>query len=147
MDSKARSLTILLAEDDEGHATLVKRSLARAGVVNDVVHVWDGQEALDYVQRASGLPPAARPSLLLLLDLNMPRVDGFEVLERLKADERTASIPVIVLTTTNDVRDVDRCYRLGCNVFVNKPVAYEAFSEAVRRLSLFVQIVIVPGPA
>lgn len=142
----ARPLTILLAEDDEGHAALIRRSLARSGVSNDIVHVTDGQLALEYVRR-DRVPATARPPspLLLLLDINMPRVDGFEVLEQIKADEATATIPVIMLTTTDDPRDVDRCYRLGCSVFVTKPVAYDDFMEAVRRLGLVAQILTPPG--
>lgn len=142
----ARPLTILLAEDDEGHATLIRRSLTRSGVSNEIVHVTDGHQALEFVRRDRA-PEATKPPapLLLLLDINMPRVDGFEVLARIKADEATATIPVIMLTTTDDSRDVDRCYRLGCSVFVTKPVAYEDFMEAVRRLGLLAQILTVPG--
>jgi len=139
-------LTILLAEDDEGHATLIQRSLARAGVSNELIHVRDGYEALEFVRakraRREGQP--ASP-LLLLLDLNMPRVNGFEVLEQLKADAETSHLPVIVLTTTDDARDIDRCYRLGCSVFVTKPVAYTDFMAAVQRLGLFLQIVSAPA--
>jgi CheY-like chemotaxis protein len=81
---------------------------------------------------------------LLLLDINMPRLDGVEVLRRLKSDERTAKVPVIVLTTTDDPREVERCYELGCNVYVIKPVAYDEFIEAVQRLGLFLDIVRLP---
>jgi CheY-like chemotaxis protein len=141
-----RPLTILLAEDDEGHATLIRRSLGRAGVANELVHVTDGAQAIAHVQAALAASPTPGP-LLVLLDINMPRVDGFEVLTRLKAEPATASVPVIMLTTTDDPRDVDRCYRLGCSVFVTKPVAYDDFMEAVRRLGLLMQIVTVPGQA
>ena len=140
-----RELVILLAEDDEGHAYLVRENLLDAGVSNQVVHVPDGQEALDYV-RCEGAH-AGRVSdgpLLLLLDINMPRVDGVEVLRRLKADPRTDELPVIVLTTTDDPREVKRCYELGCSSYVTKPVEYEKFVEAIRRLGLFLAIVQVP---
>lgn len=138
-------LVILMAEDDDGHATLVQRNLRRAGIANEIVHVKDGQEALDYV-RCEGAHADRRPNgpLLLLLDINMPKVDGVEVLRQVKADEHTARIPVIVLTTTDDPREVQRCYDLGCSVYITKPVAYEAFVEAVRRLGLFLSIVRVP---
>src|SRR5437660_1023001 len=105
------SFTILLAEDDDGHARLIQRNLRRAGIVNEIKHVQDGQEALDYL-RCEG-PFASRvPNgpLLLLLDINMPRVDGVEVLGRIKADPRTAASPVVMLTTTDDPREVERCY-------------------------------------
>lgn len=138
-------LIILLAEDDEGHASLIQRNLKRAGVANEVVHVKDGQEALDFV-RCEG-PHAGRASrgpLLLLLDIKMPRVDGLEVLRQLKASEATAKLPVIMLTTTDDPREVARCYQLGCSVYVTKPVQYDEFVEAVQRLGMFLSIVKVP---
>jgi CheY-like chemotaxis protein len=92
-------------------------------------------------------PP--RGNILLLLDINMPRVDGIEVLRRLKADARTNAIPIIILTTTDDPREIERCYQLGCSVYVTKPVEYTAFIEAINRLGLFLQVVRVPatGPA
>jgi CheY-like chemotaxis protein len=141
----ARPLVILMAEDDPGHASLVRRNLRRAGVVNEVVRVEDGQEALDYIWR-DGAYAERNPlgSLIVLLDINMPRVDGVEVLRRLKADEKTKKIPVMMLTTTDDPREVERCYELGCSVYVTKPVEYEQFREAVRQLGLFLQFVEVP---
>jgi CheY-like chemotaxis protein len=138
-------MLILLAEDDEGHAVLVQRNIARAGIVNQVVHVTDGQQALDYVHRKGKFAerPAGGP-LLVVLDINMPRVDGVEVLTRIKADEATAKIPVIMLTTTDDPREIERCYQSGCSVYVTKPVEYDAFVEAIKRLGLFLQVVQVP---
>src|SRR5258707_2786966 len=127
-DMPIRSLLILLAEDDDGHASLVQRNLKRAGLANEVVHVKDGQEVLDYIHCEG--PHAGRiPSgpLLLLLDIKMPRLDGVEVLRRLKADEKTVKLPVIMLTTTDDPREVQRCYELGCSVYITKPVVYEDF--------------------
>jgi CheY-like chemotaxis protein len=135
-------LTILLAEDDDGHARLIERNLKRAGFVNRVVRARDGQEALAAVRRASGPEPGVR--FLLLLDINMPRVDGVEVLRQLKADPQTAQIPVIMLTTTDDPREVERCYALGCSVYITKPVRYEDFVEALSRLGMFLEIVKLP---
>ena len=138
-------INIVLAEDDDGHATLIQRNLERVGVVNGFTRLKDGQETLDYLF-AEG-PYAGRPvgeTTLLLLDINMPRVDGVEVLRRLKADPRTAGMPVIMLTTTDDPREVERCYRLGCSVYITKPVDYQAFIEAIKRLGLFLQVVQVP---
>lgn len=137
--------SILLAEDDEGHASLVRRNLKRAGIANDVTHVRDGQEAIDFL-RCSGAfsGRVANGPYLLLLDINMPRLDGVEVLRQIKSDERTAKIPVIMLTTTDDPREVGRCYQLGCSVYITKPVMYEEFIEAIRRLGLFLSIVKVP---
>ena len=132
----AESVNIVVAEDDDGHATLIERNLRRAGLTNAVVRVRDGQEALDYF---AATPNAA--DSVLLLDINMPRVDGIDVLRRLKADPRTARIPTIMLTTTDDPREIERCYQLGCNVYITKPVEYDAFMEAIRRLGFFLQIV------
>jgi CheY-like chemotaxis protein len=140
-----RELIILLAEDDEGHAYLVQQNLLDAGLANRVVHVKDGQEALDYIH-CTGAYRGRVPNgpLLLLLDINMPRVDGVEVLRQLKAAPKTAELPVIMLTTTDDPREVKRCYELGCSSYVTKPVDYDRFVEAIRRLGLFLSIVQVP---
>ena len=141
----AEPIHIVLAEDDDGHATLIHRNLERAGLVNGFFRVKDGQEALDLL-RGEGAYTAQAPlsNVLLLLDINMPRVDGVEVLRRLKADPRTTTVPVIMLTTTDDPREIERCYQLGCSVYVTKPVEYTDFIEAVKRLGLFLQVVRVP---
>lgn len=140
-----RELVILLAEDDDGHAYLIEQNLQDAGLLNRIVRAADGQEALDYI-RSTGAHAGRVPNgpLLLLLDINMPRVDGVEVLRQLKADPKTLDIPVIVLTTTDDPREVKRCYELGCSSYVTKPVEYTRFVEAIRRLGLFLSIVQVP---
>jgi CheY-like chemotaxis protein len=143
---KPNPLDILLAEDDDGHAFLVQTNLKRAGIVNPISRVRDGQEALDYVFRQGEFANrAAGQPLLMILDINMPRVDGVEVLTKIKNNPATASMPVIMLTTTDDPREVENCYQLGCNVYITKPVAYEEFVEAVKRLGLLLQIVQLPG--
>ena len=139
------AVQIILVEDDDGHATLVERNLRRAGLANGFMRLKDGQEALDHLL-GDGRGEAAA-SAVLLLDIKMPRVDGVEVLRRLKADPRTATLPVIMLTTTDDPREVEKCYQLGCNVYVTKPVEYESFVDAVKRLGLFLQVVKIPGNA
>jgi CheY-like chemotaxis protein len=145
MPGRDEPLIVLLAEDDEGHATLVQRNLKRAGITNRIVHVPDGQAALDFVRRDGGFTDRVRNGpLLLLLDVNMPRIDGVEVLRQIKADPATEKLPVIMLTTTDDPREIERCYALGCSVYITKPVEYDEFVEAVRRLGLFLQIVAVP---
>lgn len=138
-------IVVLLAEDDDGHAALVQRNLTRAGIANQIVRVSDGQEALDYL-RCEGAFAERVPNslLLLLLDINMPRVDGIEVLRQIKEDPRTAGLPVIMLTTTDDPREVQRCYNYGCAVYITKPVQYDSFVEAVKRLGLLLQVVQVP---
>jgi CheY-like chemotaxis protein len=138
-------LTIVLAEDDDGHANLIHRNLQRAGLTNGFIRVKDGQEVLELI-RGEGPFAGQTPHdcYLLLLDINMPRVDGVEVLRQVKADPQLATIPVIMLTTTDDPREVERCYKLGCNVYITKPVAYDKFVEAIRQLGLFLQVVKIP---
>jgi CheY-like chemotaxis protein len=142
---RTEPLVILLAEDDDGHAWLVERNLRRAGITNDIVRVRDGQEALDYVHRRGphSARDASRP-LLLLLDTCMPRIDGAEVLRQVKGSQSTETIPVIVVTVTGDPHEIDRCRQLGCSHYIIKPVEYDAFIEAVRRLGLCLQIVHTP---
>jgi len=141
----SESLTIVLAEDDDGHASLIHRNLQRAGLVNGFIRVKDGQEALDLLRgQGDYVGNEIVGAFLLLLDINMPRVDGVEVLRQIKADPKLASTPVIMLTTTDDPREVERCYKLGCNVYITKPVAYEQFVEAIRQLGLFLQVVKIP---
>jgi CheY-like chemotaxis protein len=126
----------------------VRRNLKRAGIANEVSHVRDGQEALDYI-RCQGAYATRVPNgpLLLLLDINMPRLDGVEVLRQVKADAKTAKLPVVMLTTTDDPREVQKCYQLGCSVYITKPVVYEDFIEAIKRLGLFLAIVKIPSEA
>jgi CheY-like chemotaxis protein len=138
------TLSILLAEDDDGHARLIERNLERAGFVNKIVRARDGQETLDLIRAGKVLTQSPDRHFLLLLDINMPRVDGVEVLRQLKADPRTARLPVIMLTTTDDPREVDRCYELGCSVYITKPVRYEDFVDALTRLGMFLEIVRLP---
>lgn len=139
---KTEAMTILLAEDDPGHAQLIQRNLKRCGFTNEIVHVLDGRDALDFVESRGAFANRRRHDpLLIILDIKMPAVDGIEVLKVLKAEPRTEKIPVIMLTTTDDPREVARCYELGCNVYMSKPVAYEAFVEAIQRLGLFLQVV------
>jgi CheY-like chemotaxis protein len=141
----ADALTIVLAEDDDGHASLIERNLRRAGLSNGFERVRDGQEALDLIQgRGEFAGRGLGDQVLLLLDIKMPRVDGVEVLRRLKSDPATAALPIIMLTTTDDPREVARCYHYGCNVYITKPVDYEGFVNAIKQLGLFLQVVRVP---
>jgi len=140
------AVTILLVEDDPGHARLVEKNLRRSNVANTVTLLHDGQQAVDYLfsegEYAGVEPPTP---VLMLLDLNMPVLDGYQVLKRMKSDARTKCIPVIILTTTDDRREVARCYDLGCNVYVTKPVGYDQFCEAIRKIGLFLSVVTVPN--
>jgi CheY-like chemotaxis protein len=130
------TLTVLFAEDDEGHAALVRRNFARGGLDAHAVHVHDGQELLDYLYRRDAWRQRQHhDALVVLLDLNMPRLGGLEVLDRMKADPRLAHIPVFVLTTTDNPAELNRCYDRGASACLVKPVDYGAFSDLVRRLA------------
>ncbi len=105
----------------------------------------DGQEALDYIRREGRFADRPQGPLVALLDINMPRLDGVETLRQLKADPRTSMIPIIMLTTTDDPREVEHCYQLGCNIYITKPVEYERFCDALRELGMVLQFVAVPS--
>jgi CheY-like chemotaxis protein len=140
-----RDPVILIVDDDEGHAILVRDNLEAAGLSNRFEHFSDGQEVLDFFfHRGDGRQSHAGETYLVLLDIRMPKVDGIEVLRRLKSDPELHKLPVIILTTTDDVREVERCHQLGCNVYIQKPVDYEKFAEAMRRLGLFMSLLLVP---
>lgn len=145
LSSFPEPFTLVMIEDDEGHATLIMKNLKRSGIGNKLVHLQDGAAAIDYffAKRNEHLN---HEKTLVLLDLNLPEVDGYEILSRLKADERTRAIPVIVLTTTDNPREIDRCYALGCNVYITKPVEYDNFTDAIQKLGLMLAVVKVPHP-
>jgi CheY-like chemotaxis protein len=145
MTSKTKPVRILLIEDDPGHARLIEKNLRRARLSNDIITKTDGQQALAYLFGDKDTDVQDLPTpFLVLLDLNLPVLDGYQVLERIKLSERTRHIPVIILTTTDDTVEINRCYELGCSVYITKPVDYEQFSEAIRKLGLFLSVVSVP---
>jgi CheY-like chemotaxis protein len=137
-----KSPTILIVDDDEGHAILIRENLESAGLDNHIEHFRDGQAILDFF---FGRRHKANENYLVLLDIRMPKVDGIEVLRRLKADPEFRKLSVIMLTTTDDSREVERCHQLGCSVYIQKPVDYDRFAEAIRRLGLFVPLLVVPS--
>ncbi len=134
-----------MIEDDAGHARLIERNIRRAGVNNEILPFATGTDALAYLfgPDGSGLVSAGR-HLLVLLDLNLPDMTGVSILEKIKANEHTRRIPVVVLTTTDDEREIQRCYDLGANVYITKPVDYDNFSNAIRQLGLFFAVMQVP---
>ena len=137
--------TILIVEDDEGHAILMREVLETAGLSNRIRHFRDGQSVLDFLFGTAGKPPVhSGRTYVVLLDIRLPKVDGIEVLRRIKSDPEMRKLPVIMLTTTDDAREVDRCHQLGCSVYIQKPVDYEKFAEAVRHLGLFIMLLLVP---
>ena len=135
------SPTILIVDDDEGHAILIRENLEAAGLKNRIKHFRDGQAILDFFFKD---PPTVPETFLVLLDIRMPKVDGIEVLRQIKAHPALRKLPVIMLTTTDDSREVVRCHELGCNVYMQKPVDYDRFSEAIRNLGKFVPLLHVP---
>ena len=137
--------TILIVDDDDGHAILIRENLEMAGLRNRIEHYRDGQAILDFFFERDGKTSRKQEgSFLVLLDIRMPKVDGIEVLRRIKADPGLKKLPVIMLTTTDDARDVDRCHQLGCHEYIQKPVDYDKFAEAIRRLGLFVMLLLIP---
>jgi CheY-like chemotaxis protein len=139
-------ITILLVEDDPGHAVLIEKNLRRAGISNDIVTLNDGQSAVDVLlKRDSSLSDAHADPLVILLDLNLPVLDGYQVLKIIKQDERTKRIPVIILTTTDNPSEVAKCYELGCNAYVTKTVEYGAFCKAIQNLGLLLSAINMPN--
>ncbi len=137
--------TILIADDDDGHAYLIEDNLRRGGVDTTFLRFNDGQEVLDFLFGRTTEPAFhADQPYLVLLDIRMPKVDGVSVLQQIKADPKLHKLPVIMLTTTDDPREVDRCHQLGCNVYVHKPVSFDAFAHAIAQLGRFVSLVKVP---
>jgi CheY-like chemotaxis protein len=139
-------LSVLIAEDDEGHATLVRRYMQRAGLAAELVHLRDGQEVLDYMYRR-GMWAArhGHSAVALVLDLNMPRLGGMAVLRRLKSDRDLTRIPVFVLTTTDNPTEIDQCYRLGASACLVKPVDFGAFGDMIQRFAAFLMAAKMPG--
>jgi len=141
-------VTIIMVEDDEGHARLIERNIRRSGVNNEIIAFSNGTEALDYLFGAdgSGLKHKGK-ALLILLDLNLPDMTGIDILRRVKENRYLKSAPVVILTTTDDSQEIKRCYELGCNVYITKPVNYESFANAIRQLGLFFSVIQVPPAA
>lgn len=141
----SRQVQIIIAEDDIGHARLVEKNLARAGLNNQILRFENGQAVLDFLFCRGEAPhrQAGQP-YLLLLDIRMPQVDGTEVLRQVKEDKELKKLPVIMLTTTDDPREVERCHQLGCSSYIVKPVDYDKFAEAIKNLGLFISLVEVP---
>ena len=138
-------VTIVMIEDDEGHARLIEKNIRRAGVHNQIVALPDGSSACGYLFGPDGSGAGhAGEALLILLDLNLPDMSGVEILRRLKASQHLKRAPVVILTTTDDQREIERCYDLGCNVYITKPVDYDSFAHSIRQLGLFFSVIQVP---
>jgi CheY-like chemotaxis protein len=136
-----RDVIVLLAEDDPGHALLVERVLRRAGVGNQFLHFSDGQEILDFLITASAASDFQDRTFVVLLDIRMPGLDGTEVLRHIRADERLRRLPVVMLSSTDDPEEIQRCRELGCDGYLVKPLSAERVLDTVRKLGLFLSIV------
>jgi DNA-binding response OmpR family regulator len=144
----SKPVTIIMIEDDEGHARLIERNIRRSGVNNDIVPFTNGTDALDYLFGSDGTGrDHGGSALLILLDLNLPDMIGIDILRRVKESKYLKCVPVVVLTTADDSHDIKRCYELGCNVYITKPVNYESFANAIRQLGLFFSVIQIPQTA
>ena len=138
-------IVILIAEDDDGHFSLIKKNLGRVEINNPIIRFIDGQETLDFLFR-KGKGPIREfdKGYLLLLDINMPKVNGVEVLKLIKDEPELDNIPVIMLTTSEDQARTDECRELGCTAYIVKPVEYEDFVSMIRSIGLFLSVVVMP---
>ncbi len=132
---------VILTEDDEAAANLIKMNLVRAGLKR-VYWAKNGQECVDFLGDKQNL--VENPHIIILLDINMPVLDGFDSLKRIKSSSTLKHIPVIMLTTTDNPQEVEKCYRLGCNFYIKKPVEYKAFMESLKSIANFAKICVLP---
>ena len=136
----------MIVDDDEGHTILIRQSFAEVGLPNQFVEFCDGQAVLNFLQgitdRVAGTE--FKHPFLLLLDIRMPKVDGIEVLRRIRAEAGLHNMPVIMLTTSDDPREVARCYALGCNAYIQKPMDCGLFAEATRLVGQYTQLLLLP---
>ena len=142
----SQPVTIIMIEDDEGHARLIERNIRRSGVNNEIVPFTNGTAAVNYLfgRDGTGNDHKGR-ALLILLDLNLPDMTGIDILRRVRENRYLKTAPVVVLTTTDDSQEIKRCYDMGCNVYITKPVNYDSFANAIRQLGLFFSVIQVPA--
>ena len=145
MTAIAQAVTIVMIEDDEGHARPIEKNVRRAGIQNEIVPFTHGNPALDYIlgPTRDGVPRVGEP-LLILLDLNLPDMTGIDILRKIKQNAHSHRIPVVVLTTTDDKAEIDKCYEHGANIYITKPVDYEGFATAIKSLGLFLSVMQIP---
>jgi CheY-like chemotaxis protein len=141
-----KDVQILIAEDNEGHFSLIKKNLRRTGIQNKIVHFVNGQETLDFLFHESRRKEKEiERRYVLLLDIRMPKVDGLEVLKKIKSTPDLKRLPIIMMTTSTTPSDIDRCYELGCNIYIIKPIEYENFSDALRKVGFFFSVIEAPN--
>ena len=137
---KTNSVDVLLVEDNMVDAELTIRALKKYNMANSLVHVKNGQEAVDFIfgtGQFAGQRDVTMPPKVVLLDIQMPKMNGIEVLERIKADPRTRAMPVVILTSSKENPDIQKCYDMGANSYIVKPVNFEGFAEAIKNLGFY----------
>ncbi len=138
-------VTIILAEDDEGHASLITRNLKKVLDSVEIIRFKNGQETMDFLMGRDGEEGIQSGGFyIVLLDIRLPKIDGIEVLRRMKKEPTLAGIPVIVLSTTEDPAQVKECHQLGCSLYINKPVDYKKFVDTLKQLGKFIISMDVP---
>lgn len=133
----AGNVDIVIIEDDPNDAELMMRVFKKHNLTNNIVHLKDGAEALDYLLGPGNQATGPATSRVILLDLKLPKFDGIEVLRRVKSDERTKNIPVVILTSSSEERDLEAAYELGVNSYVTKPIKFDDFANVVTKLGLY----------
>ena len=139
-----REAVILIAEDDPGHRILIKKSLARSGIHNQIVEFTNGKDVLDFFFESDGSSKKLDTPYILILDIKMPKMDGIEVLRRIKNDDSLKKIPVAVLSTTDDPHEIDDSYELGCCIYIVKPLESGKFVDTIKKLGDFLTVVTLP---
>lgn len=147
MSAATTPVVIVMIEDDPGHSRLIEKNIRRAGVNNEIVSFATGREAVDFLFRSNQPTETLGRHWLVLLDLNLPDMSGIDILQRIKEHDYLKRTPVIVLTTTDDEVEINRCYDMGANAYVTKPLNYEGLARAIQQLGLFISIVKVPENA
>jgi Response regulator containing a CheY-like receiver domain and an HD-GYP domain len=140
--SETRELSIIITDDDDGHAELIREGLVNSGIGKSFIRFSNGEDLWNFLtgKKLNHVSYDSRKTYVVLLDINMPRLDGIEVLQRIKEHAILRRIPVIILTTTDDPAEVERCYGYGCNVYITKPVDFSLFTETLHRLGQFLQV-------
>jgi len=140
-----KNIVIISVEDDPGHAVLIEKNLRKSEIVKEIIKFNNGEDALNFLLKKSTPHRQKDVQYVLLLDIRMPKIDGLEVLKQVKEDDELKKMPVIMLTTTDDPKEIELCYKLGCNNYITKPVDYNKFSDILKNLDSFLKILKLPA--